>query len=76
MGVLSWLLAVPFSYPGALAFNNLVSTTLFRIPLDFVYSVAGVMIWLVVVIVLSAIASLWPALRATQISVRESLAYE
>jgi putative ABC transport system permease protein len=76
VGVLSWLLAVPLSYPGALAFNNLVSTTLFRIPLDFVYSVGGMVFWLVVVVVLSALASLWPALRATQVSVRESLAYE
>jgi ABC-type lipoprotein release transport system permease subunit len=28
------------------------------------------------VIVLSALASLWPALRAAQVSVREALAYE
>ena len=29
-----------------------------------------------IVLVLSALASLWPALRATQITVREALAYE
>jgi len=28
------------------------------------------------VVVLSAMASLWPALRATQVSVREALSYE
>jgi len=28
------------------------------------------------VVVLSSLASLWPALRATQVSVREALAYE
>jgi putative ABC transport system permease protein len=76
VGVLSWLLAVPVSYPGALLFNHLVSTTLFRMPLDFVYSVGGMVFWLAIVVVLSTLASLWPALRATQISVRESLAYE
>jgi ABC-type lipoprotein release transport system permease subunit len=27
-------------------------------------------------VVLSALASLWPALRATRVSVREALAYE
>ena len=45
-------------------------------PLDFRYSVGGLVLWLVIVTVLSAIASLWPALRATQVSVRETLAYE
>jgi putative ABC transport system permease protein len=76
VGVLSWIIAVPLSYPGALAFNNLVSTTLFQIPLDFDYSGVAVVLWLVIVVVLSALASLWPALSATQVSVWESLAYE
>jgi putative ABC transport system permease protein len=76
LGVLSWLLAVPLSYPGALVFNNLVSTELFQIPLDFDYSLVGTVLWLVIVVVLSGLASLWPALSATQVSVREALAYE
>jgi putative ABC transport system permease protein len=76
LGVLSWGLAVPLSYPGAFVFNNLVSNTLFQIPLDFDYSVGGAALWLVIVTVLSALASLWPALSATQVSVREALAYE
>jgi len=32
--------------------------------------------WLAIVVVLSALASLWPALSATQVTVREALAYE
>jgi putative ABC transport system permease protein len=76
VGVLSWLLAVPLSYPGARIFSNIIGSTLFQMPLDFDYSVGGMMAWLAIVIVLSAIASLWPALRATQVSVREALAYE
>jgi putative ABC transport system permease protein len=76
VGVLSWLFAVPLSYPGALLFNNLVGSTLFQMPLDFDYSASGMVGWLAIVIVLSALASLWPALRATQVSVREALAYE
>jgi len=76
VGVLSWLLAVPLSYPGALLFNDLVGSTLFRMPLDFDYSAGGMVGWLAIVVVLSALASLWPALRATQVSVREALAYE
>jgi ABC-type lipoprotein release transport system permease subunit len=53
-----------------------VSKQLFQMPLDFKYSVGGVLLWLAIVVVLSAAASFWPALRATQVSVRESLAYE
>ncbi|HUS79679.1 MAG TPA: FtsX-like permease family protein, partial [Armatimonadota bacterium] len=76
VGVLSWLIAAPLSYPGARVFNNLVSTTIFQLPLDFSYATGAVVVWLLAVIVLSALASLWPALSATKVSVREALAYE
>jgi putative ABC transport system permease protein len=76
VGALSWLFAVPISYPSALVFNNLVGTTLFRLPLNFDFSLMGVGMWLGIVVILSALASLWPALRATRVSVREALTYE
>lgn len=75
-GMLSWLLAAPLSYPGARIFSSAVGSTLFQMPLDFDYSLAGLLLWLVIVVVLSALASLWPAVSATQISVHEVLAYE
>jgi putative ABC transport system permease protein len=76
VGVLSWLLAVPISYPGALLLSDALGDSLIRIPLEFTYSANGVGFWLLVVVILSALASLWPALQATRVSVRESLAYE
>jgi putative ABC transport system permease protein len=76
LGVLSWLLAVPFSYPGALAFSTAVGNAVLEMPVDFKYSMEGVVLWLTIVLLLSALASLWPALRATRVSVREALAYE
>jgi putative ABC transport system permease protein len=76
VGVLSWLLAVPISYPGARLFSNMVGQTVFEIPLDFSYPLSGMLLWLAIVIVLSALASAWPALSATRVSVREALAYE
>jgi ABC-type lipoprotein release transport system permease subunit len=48
----------------------------FKLPLDFDYSMPGVVTCFVIVVVLSALASLWPALRATRVSVREALSYE
>ena len=76
VGVLSWLLAVPFSYPGARVFSRAIGLSVFEIPLDFSYPLSGVVSWLAIVVLLSVLASLWPSLRATRISVRESLAYE
>jgi len=75
VGVLSWLIAVPLSYPGARLLSEMVGQA-FKLPPDFEYSMPGVVTWFVIVVVLSALASLWPALRATQVSVREALSYE
>jgi len=76
LGVLSWLFAAPISYPGAQTFSQVVGRQLLKVPLDFSYSIGGLALWLVIVVMLSALASLWPALRATRVSVREALAYE
>jgi putative ABC transport system permease protein len=45
-------------------------------PLDFVFSILGVIGWLGIVVIVSIVASLLPAYRATKMSVRETLAYE
>ena len=75
LGVLSWLLAVPFSYPGGQLLSDLVGRTM-HVPFTYSYSAGGVVVWLLIVIVLSTLASLWPALQATRVSVREALVYE
>jgi putative ABC transport system permease protein len=74
LGILSWLLAIPLSIPGGLLLTGALSAAI--MPLDFAFSVQGTLAWLGIVSVLAVFASLWPALRATRISVRESLAYE
>lgn len=76
IGCLSWLLAVPLSFPGAYALGTVVGQAIVQIPLDFAYSVGGAFLWLLIVVILSALASLWPTLRAIRVSVRQSLAYE
>jgi len=76
VGALSWLVAVPFSLPGARLFSDVIGQALLAMPLDFVYSTGGMALWLGIVALLSALSSLWPALRATEVSVRQSLAYE
>jgi putative ABC transport system permease protein len=77
LGALSWVLAVPLSYPAARFFGNAVGQALLGAELmDFQFSFFAVGLWLVLVLVLSALASVWPALRAVRVSVREALAYE
>jgi len=76
LGVLSCLFAVPISVPISRLFSDTIGDALFSLPFDFVFSLSGVGLWLGIVVVLSALASLWPALRATRVSVREALAYE
>jgi putative ABC transport system permease protein len=76
VGALSWLLALPLSYPGARLFSDLIGAALLNMPLDFVYSAGGMAFWLLVVAGLSALASLWPALQAMKVSVRQALAYD
>jgi len=75
VGVLSWLL-VPISLPGARLFSDVIGQALFEMPLEFVYSAGRMALWLLIVVALSALASLWPALQAVKLSVREALTYE
>ncbi len=67
---------MPLSYPGARMFSDLIGEIVLNMPLDFVYAAGGMALWLLIMLVLSALASLWPALGATKVSVREALAYE
>ena len=76
LGLLSWLFSVPVSYPGAMAFSDVIGSQLIEMALDFKFPMGAVALWLAIILTLSALASLWPALRATKVSVRESLAYE
>jgi ABC-type lipoprotein release transport system permease subunit len=46
------------------------------VPLRLVPEPAGVLSWLVVVVVVSVAASAWPAFRATRVPTAAALAYE
>jgi putative ABC transport system permease protein len=76
LGLLSWLLALPIAYPGGRLISGIVGRELLYLPLDYVYSLTGVLLWLALAGLVSALASLWPALRAAGVSVRQALAYE
>ncbi|MCB0213047.1 MAG: hypothetical protein KDJ52_27135 [Anaerolineae bacterium] len=48
---------------------------MFDANLDYRYDFSAVLVWLVVILIISLLASIMPALNATRVSVRESLAY-
>ncbi len=76
LGLASTFFALPLSYPGARLLSQLVGEALFSGTLAFHYSFTGCVLWIGLVMALSALASLWPALQATRVSVRQALSYE
>ena len=75
IGLLSWALAVPFSLPLGWLMTKAIGSII-GMEIIYRFSSVGVMVWLVLVAVLSVLASGLPAWRATRVQVREVLAYE
>ncbi len=74
LGLISWLIALPFSIPLSSAFTQMLASAMDR---DIIsqFTPLGPIYWLVIMVALSILASWFPARGATRISVRESLAY-
>ncbi len=76
IGLISWVLGVLTSFPIAQALDRLVGVAMLNVPLRFFFSTEGMWIWLVIVLILSMLASLLPARSAVGLTVRDVLAYE
>ena len=76
IGMLSWSAAIVVAYPISYGLSSAVGYQFLSTPLNHTFSLEGIVIWLVVVIVLAAIASFLPAWNASRLTVREVLAYE
>lgn len=75
LGWLSWLIALPLSIPAGRLMVMALGEA-FDIELIYNYTPVGAVLWLVIITILSILASWLPARGATRISVRESLAYQ
>lgn len=75
-GLFSWVMAVPISFALGTPLANALGQTMFQANLNYQYNFEAVIVWLVIILVISTLASILPARNATVISVRESLAYE
>jgi putative ABC transport system permease protein len=76
IGMVSWLLSMLIAIPLSKPLSASVGVALFQVPLSYAFSMDGLLIWLLVVVVLSAVASLLPAWNASRLTVRDVLAYE
>lgn len=76
IGILSFVIALPLSFFGTIVFSNLIGTALFGNALPMILTPLGVIVWLVIVLTVSSVASITPANRASQISIREAISYE
>jgi len=76
IGVISWVFGVLLSFPISSAMSNAINIALFGAPARFIISPTGYVLWLVIVLVLSALASVLPARNAAQLTIREVLSYE
>jgi len=76
IGVLSWAIAALLAWPVSKFVGDSLVSMMFRSGLDFTFEPLGLVIWLLVSIALSAVASFVPAWRASRATVREALAYE
>ncbi|MBA4384447.1 MAG: ABC transporter permease, partial [Anaerolinea sp.] len=76
IGGISWVLGAILSIPITYMLSDIVSLAVFQSPIKVIFTFLGFLIWLLVVFVLSALASLLPARNAASLTIREVLAYE
>jgi putative ABC transport system permease protein len=76
IGLMSWLFGTLLSLPIGTAMSNAINLSLFGATADFSITPVGVLLWLGVVLVLSALASVMPARNAARLTIQEVLAYE
>jgi putative ABC transport system permease protein len=76
IGLLSWTIAALLAWPISKVTGDFLVGVMFRSGLDFTFEPLGLVIWFLVSIGLSGLASFLPAWKASRITVREALAYE
>jgi putative ABC transport system permease protein len=76
IGGLSWLMGALLSFPITYLLSYIISSAIFKSQIAVRFTYQGFAIWLLVVLALSAVASILPARNAARLTIREVLAYE
>jgi putative ABC transport system permease protein len=75
VAVMAWAIGAVLSWPASVWLVDALGTAM-SLPLSYAFSAVGVAAWLAVVVGIAALASLLPAWRASQVSIRDAIAYE
>ena len=76
IGLTSYLIGIVASFPISFILTNLVNQAIFGAASKIVISSKGIILWFFILIVLSLVASYFPARNAARLTIREVLAYE
>jgi putative ABC transport system permease protein len=76
IGLITWILAIGLSFPISSALLIIIGQTMLGSAMQMIFTPFGVVLWLVIVVVLSVVASLLPARKAARLTINEVLAYE
>jgi putative ABC transport system permease protein len=76
IGLITWVQAALLAWPIGRLMSNQIGIVFVDSPLAYGYSAQGLLWWLAVAVVVSAVASFIPARNAVRLTVREVLSYE
>ena len=76
IGLLSWVAGALLAYPVGKPIADAVGVATVGMAVTYRVSISGMLLWLALVVVISAVASYFPAQQAANLSVRQVLAYE
>jgi putative ABC transport system permease protein len=76
IGMMSWILAIGLSMPISVVLARVIGLSFMDYPMSATISPGGIFAWALLVIFISILASLFPALRAVRLTVTQVLAYE
>jgi len=76
IGLMSFILSVLLSFPFTTLLSDIVNLAIFNHRADFALTPQGFVVWLILVLLMSATASILPARSASRLTIREVLAYQ
>ena len=75
ISLIAWVFGAVLSWPVSYLLTQVLALAM-NLPLSYEFSFPGIGIWLGSVLVIAVVASVVPAWRASQVSVRDAIAYE
>jgi putative ABC transport system permease protein len=76
IGMMSWILSIGLCIPFSILLAREIGLSFMDYPMPASYSPGGIFGWALIVVVISIVASLLPALNAVRLTVTQVLAYE